>query len=421
MQEVVIALVIIACMCALFVSQLLPISLVALLAAMAMAFSGILPFETLMAQFGKDTLFSVAGMMIIGRTIYETGIAEVIGDDILKHVTHHRKVFNVLLIICVFTVSMFLSNTAVSSIFIPMTISLALVSKGRLSGRNSVMWIGFASTLGGCGTLVGSPAQHMMAQELLIANGEAEMPFFYGLKASLILLVVMIVYYLVLGDRLIGHDAQSIPDSQEQGEGEVQVKGSKYRMAMSLIALVGAVSLIASGLVTPGVGALIGATFCVLTRVTTMENALKSVSWPTIVMLGSLFAVSEGFNSSGAGEFCVNVILNVFHSASGYVMLAVILFAAVFLTNIADNIAVQALIGPIAYSLSLHAGLDPMAVTFSVLLACNIAYGTPISTPCVSMTLTGGYRFTDYLKVGLPLCVISYIVMMVVVIPLYGI
>ena len=65
---------------------------------------------------------------------------------------------------------------------------------------------------------------------------------------------------------------------------------------------------------------------------------------------------------------------------------------------------------------ALHAGL-----VFFVLLACNIAYAAPISTPCVTMTLSGGYQFTDYLKVGLPLTAVSHVVLLAVVMPLYSV
>lgn len=144
-------------MCLLFITRALPNAVISMLAAMAMAAAGIISFNDILSQYGTSTVFCVLGMMVVGGTLYDSGLASLAGEVLLRRAAGNQRVFTSGLILLTFLFSMFLSNTTVSAIFIPLATQMALSAKGRLRVRDSVIWIGFASTLGGCATLVGSP------------------------------------------------------------------------------------------------------------------------------------------------------------------------------------------------------------------------------------------------------------------------
>lgn len=257
-----------------------------------------------------------------------------------------------------------------------------------------------------------------MAQELLSKNGYSSMSFFYGLRGSLVLLAVMVGFYLLAGQRITsGFSCPEPTVSAPPFQGESK---SKYRMVLSALILVGSITLIATGVVSSGAGALIGAVACVTLRITTLDRALERINWSIVMMLGALLAVSKAFDASGAGALCVQAMTRIFGAGGGVFAFAAALAAAMILTNVVDNIATQALVAPIALELAVNAGLDPRAAVFCVLSACNIAYATPISTPCISMTLSGGYRFTDYFKLGAPLSILSLAALLAVFPLLYA-
>lgn len=420
MSDSVLSLIIVAVMFVLLLLRVFPMCVTAMLAAFAMAVFGIIDVDTILAQFGTSNVFCVLGMMIVGGALFETGAARKVGDLLLRRRGMSEKAFTVWLVVVVTLFSSFLSNTTTVAMFMPIVGGIAAGSAGAITRKHTYMFIGFASTLGGCMTLIGSPTQHLMAQELLAQNGFSEMGFFYGVRGTLVGLAILVVYILAAWKPITR--CLSFPEPrEEQADPARRPAESPVRMILSAAILVGTILLIAFKVVSSGAGALIGATAVVVTRCIPIETAMRKVNWQIVALLGALFAVAEGFNASGAGELCVDFLLGLFGSdASPFVLYAVIMLAAVFLTNLMDNIATQALLGPIAMAIAIELGIQPATMAFSVLLGCNIAYATPISTPCITMTLSGGYRFQDFLKVGLPLAVITYLIMIFALPLLYG-
>lgn len=416
-----ISLIIVAVMFVFLLTRIFPMCITALLAAFAMSAFGIIDVKTILSQFGTSNVFCVLGMMIVGGALFETGAAQKLGNALLGKHGMSERVFAVWLVVVVTCFSAFLSNTTTVAMFLPIVGGLAAGSAGKITKKDTYLFIGYGATLGGCMTLIGSPTQHLMAQELLTSNGFAEMGFFYGVRGTLVGLAVAILYILFAWKPIC--KVMDFPETEEESapQKDSARAGSPRRMILSACLLAGTVLLIALKLVSSGAGALIGATAVIATRCIDIETAMKKVNWQIIALLGALFAVAEGFNSSGAGALCVEWLMQLFGTNTmPFLLYAVIVAVSVLLTNVMDNIATQALLGPIAMAIAIRMGINPATMAFSVLMGCNIAYATPISTPCITMTLSGGYRFKDYLKVGSPLALFSYLAVILTFPLLYG-
>ncbi len=420
-----IALIITAVMLVLFVSQAFPLAITALLSAFAMCVFGLIDIKTVMAQFGTSNVFCVAGMMVVGAALFETGLAQLICDKIFAKSERNRTVFIITLLTAVVLFSAFLSNTTTAAMFLPVVAGIVAGSQNnKTTIKNSYILVGYAAGLGGCMTLMGSPTQHQLGNALLTSNGFEPMAFFYGVRGTLILLAVIILYFIFIGDRIM-EKTFDFPEPEidiPKKEKEAKRTGKEiYRMVMAGIIMVGCVTAIAMKWVSSGGGALIGATAVVVLGCIEPKKAISSINLSVVILLAALFAVSEGFNGSGAGEICVNAIFGLFgENVSPFILYAAIVLVSVLLTNVIDNIAAQALIGPIAIAIAIRLGINPMTMIFSVLCGCNVAYLTPISTPCITMTLTGGYRFRDYMRVGWPLSLVSYLAIILLFPLVYG-
>ena len=112
-----------------------------------------------------------------------------------------------------------------------------------------------------------------------------------------------------------------------------------------------------------------------------------------------------------------------------YIKLAIILLLVIFvvgcaLTNFMSNTATTALMVPIATSLAQSLGADPRSMIIATVIACSCAYATPIGMPANTMVVgLGGYKFNDYVKAGLPLIAVSFVICIVllpILFPFYG-
>ena len=107
-----------------------------------------------------------------------------------------------------------------------------------------------------------------------------------------------------------------------------------------------------------------------------------------------------------------------------FILLVVIFVVGCALTNFMSNTATTALMVPIATSLAESLGADPRSMIIATVIACSCAYATPIGMPANTMVVgLGGYKFKDYVKAGLPLIAVSFVVCIVllpILFPFYG-
>ncbi len=124
---------------------------------------------------------------------------------------------------------------------------------------------------------------------------------------------------------------------------------------------------------------------------------------------------------TGAGILIADKIVGIMGSnPSPIVLLLVIFVVTCVLTNFMSNTATTALMVPIAVSLAESLNADPRAVVIATVIAGSCAYATPIGMPANTMVVgVGGYKFKDYVKSGLPLILVSFVLCMILLPILY--
>lgn len=134
MPQLVIALIITVLVIISFSVQVIPLPLTAMLGALAMVVFGIIEPADAISAFGSDTVMMVAGVIIIGNAIFETGLAEKLGASILNLPIIGGKEKRLLLIVMIIitVLSAFVSNTAAVAMFLPLVASIAQSSNGKI-------------------------------------------------------------------------------------------------------------------------------------------------------------------------------------------------------------------------------------------------------------------------------------------------
>lgn len=149
------------------------------------------------------------------------------------------------------------------------------------------------------------------------------------------------------------------------------------------------------------------ATAMLLIGILTLQEAYESIDWSIIILLGAMIPVSHALESSGGAELLARNLLSVFSQFPAEVIMIVLLIWTMILTNIFNNAASSLLMAPIAYDTAqgIGASADPFLMAIAIGASC--AFLTPIGHQSNTLVMgPGGYRFSDYWHMGLPLSVI---------------
>lgn len=158
-----------------------------------------------------------------------------------------------------------------------------------------------------------------------------------------------------------------------------------------------------------------GALAMMLTGILTTEQAYSSISWKTVFLVAGILPMGIALTKTNAAAFLAGGIISALGPLGPLALLAGLVLTTVFLVQAINGAAVAAIIGPIAIQVAQQVGANPRALTMGVALATSMAFITPLGHPVNILVMSpGGYNFRDFMKVGLPLTVILFFVIMIV-------
>ena len=164
-----------------------------------------------------------------------------------------------------------------------------------------------------------------------------------------------------------------------------------------------------------------GALALMITGVISEKDALASIDLKTIFLFGGTLSLAAALEQTGAGELIAEKVIGMLgDNPSPYVLTFVIFMLCCVMTNFMSNTATTALMVPIGISIAQGMGADPSAVLMACVIGGSCAYATPIGMPANTMVVgVGGYKFKDYVKSGLPLILVSFVLCMILLPILY--
>ena len=187
--------------------------------------------------------------------------------------------------------------------------------------------------------------------------------------------------------------------------------GEPRRIALS-VGLFGAAILSAAfGVIPVQIAFPVAAVAMVLVGLLSLREVYESIEWPIIVLLGAMIPVGHALETTGGAQRIAEWIVTLSDVVPPAAVLAVVLIATMFLSDLVNNAAAAVLMAPIA--LAVAAGLDasPDPFLMSVAIGASCAFLTPIGHQANALVMgPGGYRFGDYWRLGLPLEIIVVVV-----------
>jgi di/tricarboxylate transporter len=177
------------------------------------------------------------------------------------------------------------------------------------------------------------------------------------------------------------------------------------------LVLAAAMGIVATGLLPVAIAFFAGAVALLLLRALSLKEAYDAIEWPILVMLGALIPVSDALRTTGGTDLLAGWLAQAAGALPAMGTLALIMVAALAVTPFLNNAATVLVMGPIAATFAESLGLapDPFLMAVAVGAACDFL--TPIGHQCNTLVMgAGGYRFSDYWKLGLPLSVYVVVV-----------
>ncbi len=196
-------------------------------------------------------------------------------------------------------------------------------------------------------------------------------------------------------------------------ERKIEIEGSKGKKKEILPSLIFIVSIILTtiGLLPVQISFSFAAVTLVLLKVITPREFYEAIEWPTVLMLGSLIPLGNALQSSGGSRTIANLLSKISIILPPNMMIVVVMLITIILTNLISNSASAVLMAPIAFSLAKSMQVSPDALLMSVSVASSAAFLTPIAHQSNMLVMgPGGYKFTDYWRLGLPLTILILLI-----------
>lgn len=193
----------------------------------------------------------------------------------------------------------------------------------------------------------------------------------------------------------------------------------RHKAPIAVAVIIGVMVLAALGVMPIEGLAVIGAVVVMMTRCIDPVDAFESVDWRILFLIYGMLGFGIGLEKTGAVELIVDNVMTLIGHANPILILAVVYVLTSALTEVVSNNAVAVLVGPIAIALAQQLGLDPRPFIIAVMFAASASFSTPIGYQTNTFVYTaGGYKFRDFLIVGVPLNIL-FAVIAVLVIPIF--
>jgi di/tricarboxylate transporter len=197
-------------------------------------------------------------------------------------------------------------------------------------------------------------------------------------------------------------------------EPEPTVRGKKAPLAVGLLVVM--LVPVVAGWLPLAAAALLAGVLMVITGCLTMDEAYQSIEWKAVFLVAGTLPLGIAMQKTGTAAFLADLMVEAVGGLGPMALLAGFFVLTNLLTQFMSNAASTVLIAPIAIDAALKVGSQPQALLMAVAVAASAGFLTPVAHQSNVLVMgPGGYRFSDYFKAGLPVDVLTFVVVLVVV------
>lgn len=372
----------------LWMTQALHISVTALLVPLLCVLAGVFTVKEALASFANPVIFLFLGGFALAAALARHGLDRALAVGVLRLARGRRALAFLLLFVLTAVLSMWISNTATAAMMLPLALGLLRQQGGKddatdegAGARDRVfvlLGLAYSASIGGIGTLVGSPPNAIAAAQAGIGFAQW---LRIGLPMVALLLPLMIgVLYLLLRPSLAGRS--EVP--HERFEWTRPRIAATVIFACTVVGWIGSAPLsswlgVASDFDTLVALAAIAALF--VTGTLRWDDLEQGANWGVLLLFGGGLALSQMMSSTGASRFLADQLVLLVQGAPTLLLLVAVVAFVVMLTELVSNTASAALLVPIFLSVSGSLGMSPVALSAAIAVSASCAFMLPVATP----------------------------------------
>lgn len=410
-----ITLMILGCAVAFFFTEAIPLAVTAMLIPVAMIMTGVVAPKAAFSGLANETVILFGGMFIVGGALFATGVAKAMGDFVVKISQGSQHIMMIGMMVVTATLSSVLSNTSTVAVLLPVCVAIA--DSGKFSRAKLLLPVAMLASAGGMISQVGTPPNGTV-QATLTQAGFQGFGFFEYAWIGVPVSLALIIFIALIGHKFLPNKVATSADIQADEIEVLEVKKLKTDKAiLTVIIMTVTIIVMFLELIPAHAAAVAGAMACIIGGCIDEDEAYQSIDWVTIFLFAGTLSLASAMASTGAGAMIASYIIDLMAGNTNPIFLMTILFVvAAGLTQFMSNTAAAALLCPIGLSIAQQIGADPRAMVLAIGIACSAAYCTPMATPPNTLVLGPcKLNFIDYVKFGLPLLVITYILVVLIV------
>jgi di/tricarboxylate transporter len=432
-DQVITLLVLVAVVAALILDKIRA-DVVALTGAAVLLITGAVRPVEVQGAFASPAIIALASLFVIAYAMELSGLLD---SAIRRGVDLCRRIGGVgiwLLVGLCGAASAFLNNTPIVVLSAPVIRDVANAMK--LSPKRFLMPLSYAAVLGGCCTLLGT-STNLLVNDMATVAGQPRFGIFEITPVGLIVALTGGLYLLLVSGRLLDRagGAAAVPtqaalDAAEEpglagaqlGSSRAFAEGRPLRPVAAIVSafVFVAVILFASFDIAPiAACAFAGAVLLILLRVITADEAYQGLRPDILMLIAGMVVLGIALEETGLASAATNAIVASLDSLHPLLALILLYGATLFLTELLSNATVAVLITPLAVALAETLGVSPRPFLVAVMIAGSAAFATPFGYQTnVLVYQMGGYSYMDFVRVGLPLNLITWVAA-VTAIPFY--
>ena len=376
------------------------------------------------AAFASPAIIALASLFVIAYAMELSGLLGLLIRLAMRMCARLGEAGLWIVILLSGAASAFVNNTPIVVLTAPV---IRDVSESlSLSAKRFLIPLSYVSIMGGACTLIGT-STNLLVNDMARNAGQAGFSLFEITPVALCEAVAGGLYLLLFGNRLLtgsknGDAEAAMPRRAKSAAGDDPTLFPADRpfqplaAIVSLLVFAGVVTIAALNLAPIAAAAFAGAVLLIVTGMIKADDAYKGLRPEILFLIAGMVVIGLSLEITGLAKLATQPIQSMMQSAGPLPALALLYGATLFLTEVLSNAAVAVLITPIAVALADSLDVSARPFLIAVMMAASAAFATPFGYQTnVLVYQMGGYSYTDFVKVGVPLNLLTWLVGILVI------